>query len=148
MAERIGRAKWDVEALKVEIRRWLSDKEVCQPDSDGSVGFSVSTLSSGCNGTHQPSEIFAAFNMKAPDGGDPETYLPDEDEFVWGDIERVAEEEESLLTDALFEDKGFVDEMAEIAPNGWGVRFGHRDTDGDYCLFFWYTTVPFEGDEE
>ena len=138
-----------MEALKAEIYAWLEDEGVCQPDSDGMVEFSIKTLSSGANGVHQPSDIFTALNMEVPEGENPETYSPDDDEFIWEDIEKVAMEEGSEILDALMADPDFDRDMTKLSPN-WGVRFGHRDSDGDYCLFFWYSTIPLcvEGDEE
>jgi len=147
----VGRARWNIKALMEEIRGWLGDTEVCQPDSDGRVEFSISTISGGANGIHQPTDVFRTFDMPVPEDWAKEhpgqEYDPDEDEYFWEDADRVTGNEAGLITEALAANTDFAAEMEKVAPGGWSLYFGHRETDGDYCLFFAYTVTPDEGEQ-
>lgn len=144
MGNIVGCGEWNVEAVKAEILGWIGDSAANEPDEDGRVEFSIYTVTSGANGIHQPSDIFASFNMLTPPewiAEHPgEDYDPDEDEWIWEDIDSAASDEAKAITDALQSDPEFCKRIDSICDQ-WGLYFGHRDTDGDYCLFFWYT-VP------
>lgn len=141
VSDTIGHGKWKIEALKGEIRKGLKDPRVCQPKEDR-VEFSLVTLSGGSQGIHQPSDIFSAFNMKPPaefEGHPVHEYNPDEDESIWDSIDWTAREDADAILEALVVDPDFTAEMDAVA-EGWSIYFGHREADGDYCLFFWCIT--------
>lgn len=137
----LGHAKWDVEALKKVIDLRLKDTLICQPDSEGRVEFSIQTLSDGSDGVYQPKYLFEAFNMETPkdwlEDHPDEEYDPVEDEFVWDDIDRIADEDATSIRTQLVLDGVFTLKMRDLADE-WGVYFGNREADGDYCLFLWY----------
>ena len=89
----VGKGKWNLNALEAATFGWLGDKAVCEPDSEGRVEFSLVTLSSGANGCHQPADIFSDLNMSPPEDVDADSYNPDDDEWIWEDIEEAAEKD-------------------------------------------------------
>lgn len=142
----VGRGEWNLAALQSSIFGWLADTAVCQPDNEGRVEFSLRTLSDGATGCHQPSEIFSDLNMSPPEGEDPNTYNPDEDEWAWESIEEAADKDSEAIQKALKNDAAFVAQLDDKGIVDWQVYFGHREHNGDYCLFFGYTTPTLEGD--
>ena len=141
----VGKGKWNLNALEAATFGWLGDKAVCEPDSEGRVEFSLVTLSSGANGCHQPADIFSDLNMSPPEDVDADSYNPDDDEWIWEDIEEAAEKDSDAIQKAMKEDASFVARLEAAGIVDWSVYFGHREHDGDYCLFFAYTSPTPEG---
>lgn len=141
----IKESEWNVDVLKTDIRRGVNDKTLyLQTDHEGRGEFSVLDVARGAHGTHQPRMVFVVLGMSVPDGYTPDNYDPDEDEFFWEDADRQAHEIAGWLIEQLAGDPGFVAEMEQVAPGGWSLYFGHREADGDYCLFFSYQIQPEE----
>jgi len=127
----VGQGQWDVDKVKAGIRKVLAEggiKTLGEIDEMG--GYELQTLAPGALGSNQPERLVGTFNIE---GTDPH------DEFAWEEIERVAQNDADALMAALILDPDFCDELDRLHPNeGWTLWFGHRETDGDYCLWFSY----------
>jgi len=158
--ELVGRAKWSIEALSALILEKLTKSEGMQSDYTGKVEFPVEILSSGEDrGEHQPRELFGTFSMDVPLSSVeyPEFYDPEDDDCFWEHLKPAALKEAETLESALSNTAALMDRLDTLCGmdpdpcgygdhlsiggkdrGGWGLRFGHHEPDGDYCLFFWY----------
>jgi len=131
------KATWDINGIRARILAAIRGD--LTPVMDGRVETMLEVISAGDQGTHQPSDVFTRLNLDVPDYhiGEPETYNPDDDPWIWETIEDVASKESEELREELDKDEAFLQQVEEQA-DWWYVVFGHRDSDDAYGLIFGY----------